>query len=99
MTCDYKLFAGTDVDVILKIESGFDLENVEDLIVTLQYSDFTKQYSLLDNTVIPYDQDYMLLIKKEDIVEPGTYKIKILMKTIDDKERGITACPDILKFN
>lgn len=99
MSCDYKLYANTDVGVVLQFEEGIDMGLVDDIIATIHSGQNIVICSLKDNTIQKVNDHFIMYIRKGQITHSGFYKLKFTLKSIDNRERGITACPEILRFN
>jgi hypothetical protein len=101
MVCPAVLYVATDVDVILTIESGFTITDVVDLSVTLtEKADAlnTVTYTKTGGGVTVVGSVITLLILNTDILVPGEYSVSIRLTDLLGKTRGITPCPDELKF-
>ena len=97
MTCVNKLYVSTDIDIPLTIDSGFTVNDIQDLEVTLTNKDdaaIFKIYKKSLNEITVAGNVVTLLILKTHITTPGKYSIKIRLTDTTNKVRGITPCVD-----
>ncbi len=104
MRCTPLLYIETDVDIPLQIAAGSELsvEDIQDLEVTLTHrldAEITKTYQFSEGQITIDGNDILLLISREDITQAGHYAISIRMTDQASKIRGITPCPNILRFH
>lgn len=105
MRCTPLLYVATDVDIPLQIAAGsqFELTDIADLEVTLTYKndpEITKTWTYSDGQIaIDSNDDIFLKIGKTDVTGPGLYWISIRLTDQAGKVRGITPCPDKLRFH
>lgn len=101
MTCRPQLFIETDIRIPLQIGSDaeFTVADIDDLTVTLQDgAGLLHDYAYSTGGVVLDDGQLYLLIDKEDITVAGYYRMSIRLTEQSGKVRGITPCPDILRF-
>jgi hypothetical protein len=101
MTCTPVLYINTDVDVLLTIDSGFTVTDIVDMTVVLtEKADATNTvtYTKSGGGVTVVGSVITLLILNPDITVAGVYDISIRITDLVGKTRGITPCPDELRF-
>lgn len=101
MTCTPVLYINTDVDVLLTIDSGFTVVDIVDLSVTLtEKADATNTvtYTKSGGGVTVVGSVITVLILNTDITVAGVYDVSIRLTDLVGKTRGITPCPDELRF-
>ena len=101
MTCTPVLYINTDVDVLLTIDSGFTVTDIVDMTVVLtEKADATNTvtYTKSGGGVTVVGSVITLLILNPDITVAGVYDISIRITDRVGKTRGITPCPDELRF-
>lgn len=105
MRCTPLLYIKTDVDIPLQIASdaSFDTGDIVNLEVTMTHGnlpDITKTWTYSDGQIaIDSDDAILLRISKVDITESGLYLVSIRMTDQTGRIRGITPCPDKLRFH
>ena len=101
MTCTPVLYINTDVDVLLTIDSGFTVVDIVDMTVVLtEKADATNTvtYTKSGGGVTVVGSVITLLILNSDITVAGVYDVSIRLTDLVGKTRGITPCPDELRF-
>ena len=101
MTCTPVLYINTDVDVLLTIDSGFTVVDIVDMTVVLtEKADATNTvtYTKSGGGVTVVGSVITLLILNTDITVAGVYDVSIRLTDLVGKTRGITPCPDELRF-
>lgn len=102
MTCRALLFAATDVRIPLQIapDADFVIGDIVDMEITLwTVAGVSYVYQYSAGQIVIEDGQIYLLIDKTDITEPGYYRVSIRLTDPAGKTRGITPCPDILRFH
>lgn len=96
-----KIYAATDVDVILAVASGFVIADIADITVTLTNGEFSITYSMADDEIEIVGGSYLVLhIAKEDITATGIYAITAIRITdANGKVWGIMPSPETITFH
>ncbi len=96
-----KIYAATDVDVILTVASGLIIANITGITVTLTNGAFSITYSMAGGNIEIVGGSYLLLhIAKEDIDTTGIYTIaSIRITDINGKVWGIMPSPETMTFH
>ena len=96
-----KIYAATDVDVILAVASGFVIADISAITVTLINGDFSITYSMADDEIEIVGGSYLVLhIANEDITATGIYAIAAIRITDNNgKVWGIMPSPEALTFH
>ena len=103
MTCQEKLYVARAFDIPLTIaaDAGFVASDIVQLSVTLTLTTnpaITKTYTKTGGGVTVVGSAITLLVLAADITTAGWYSVKIDMTGADTKVRGITPCPERLRF-
>lgn len=96
-----KIYAATDVDVILAVASGFVIADITAITVTLTNGDFSITYSMADDQIEIVGGSYLVMhITKEDIDTTGIYTIAAIRITdTNGKVWGIMPSPETISFH
>lgn len=103
MTCAEKLYVARAFDIPLSIaaDSGFVVGDIVALSVTLTLTTnptITKNYTIAGGGVTVVGSVITLLVLAADITTPGWYSVKIDLTDNGGKVRGITPCPERLRW-
>lgn len=103
MSCTPLLYVSTDIDIPIQLDSSaqFTVADITDLEITLTKRDnsaITKTYKYSTSGISISGSEITLLIDKLDITTAGYYNVKMLMTDTLGEIRGITPCPNILRF-
>lgn len=98
MTCNAKIYVLTDINLALSILSGFVVTDILDITLTLSKGSFSKSYTKSGGTITIVGTTITVLIANTDITDHGVYEVKVIVKDVTGKTRGITPCPESLTF-
>ncbi|AEJ01286.1 hypothetical protein Nit79A3_1454 [Nitrosomonas sp. Is79A3] len=96
-----KIYAATDVDVIMAVASGFVIADIADIAVTLTNGSFSITYAMTDNEIEIVGGSYLVMhIAKDDIADSGIYTIAAIRITdANGKVWGIMPSPETIAFH
>lgn len=94
-----KLYINTDIDIIINIGTGFVIDDVVNMSVTLTKAGSATGILFSGSSVIVGPSNVTLKIPDTGgVTLPGVYDLKILMTDTNGNIRGLTPTPDYLKF-
>lgn len=94
-----KLYINTDIDIIINIGTGFVIDDVVSMSVTLTKAGSATGLLFSGSSVIIGASNVTLKIPDTGgVTLPGVYDLKILMTDTSGNIRGLTPTPDYLKF-
>lgn len=92
------IYASTDVDVQIAIDSGLLLSDIVDMEVVLKSETLTRTYTLLGGQIAKVSTYLVLSIPKTSITQPGIYEVKITYTDAANKVRSLSASRYYLEF-
>jgi len=93
-----KLFASTDVNILMTIAGGFNIADIDDITVTLTRNAVTKVFKYSTGEITVSGLDLILTIGSNIITSAGTYAVNVKLLDNNGKIRGITVTPEELTF-
>lgn len=93
-----KIFAATDANIKMVIAGGFNVADIEDIIVTLKINTTTRTFKLSTGEITISGFDLIISVLANSIIQTGNYTVSVRLIDKTGKFRGITVTPDKLEF-
>lgn len=91
-----KLYVNTDISLTINIGSGFIIDDVASMDITLTKNGATSGYTFSGQ--IGVDTVTVNIPDSGGITTAGTYTVKVLMTDTSGNIRGLTPTPEYLRF-
>lgn len=100
MTCQDRIFAGTDINIPITYQGVLTSDIAELYVKFVNRSDPTinKTYLKSTNGITIIDDAISVIVGKTDITVPGIYDIYIKRTSQSGKIFGVVPCPSMVHF-
>lgn len=93
-----KIFAATDTNILMTIAGGFNVSDINDIILTLTRDKTQRTFKLSTGEIAISGTDLITTVAANSITVIGTYAVSVRLIDKSNKFRGITVVPDQLEF-
>lgn len=93
-----KIFAATDANIRMTIAGGFNVADINDIILTLTINSVSRVFKYSTGEITISGFDLMTTVAANSITTLGKYKVSVRLVDKSNKFRGITVTPDELEF-